>query len=130
LTFLTLISIFDKDELEFSFFDNSDENLNSSPCIIFVHGFKGFKDWGFVPYRCEYFAENGFFVVSFNFSHNGVGERFTEFTELEKFAENTFSPEITELSEIIMPIQIISLEKVIIKKSKNWGTAGEELFHC
>lgn len=77
------------------------ENLNSSPCIIFVHGFKGFKDWGFVPYTCEYFAENGFFVVSFNFSHNGVGEKLTEFTELEKFAENTFSLEITELSEII-----------------------------
>ena len=55
------------------------ENLNSSPCIIYVHGFKGFKDWGFVPYTCEYFAKNGFFVISFNFSHNGVGEELTEF---------------------------------------------------
>jgi dipeptidyl aminopeptidase/acylaminoacyl peptidase len=77
------------------------ENLNSSQCIIYVHGFKGFKDWGFVPYTCEYFAKNGFFVISFNFSHNGVGEELTEFTEMEKFAENTYSLEITELSEII-----------------------------
>ena len=42
-----------------------------------------------------------FFVITFNFSHNGIGENLTEFTELDKFAENTFSLEISELSELI-----------------------------
>jgi pimeloyl-ACP methyl ester carboxylesterase len=69
--------------------------------LVFVHGFKGFKDWGFVPYLGEYFANKGFFVITFNFSHNGVGENKTEFTELEKFANNTFSREVRELNEII-----------------------------
>ncbi|MEK6553293.1 MAG: alpha/beta fold hydrolase [Bacteroidota bacterium] len=69
--------------------------------LVFVHGFKGFKDWGFGPYLGEYFANKGFFVITFNFSHNGVGENKTEFTELEKFAKNTFSREIRELNEII-----------------------------
>jgi pimeloyl-ACP methyl ester carboxylesterase len=77
------------------------ENFNSSPCLILVHGFKGFKDWGFGPYIGNYFANNGFFVITFNFSHNGVGESLTEFIELEKFANNTFSLEISELSELI-----------------------------
>ncbi|MCK9211424.1 MAG: alpha/beta hydrolase [Ignavibacteriaceae bacterium] len=77
------------------------ENLSSAPCITFVHGFKGFKDWGFGPYIGNYFAEKGFFVLSFNFSHNGVGDSLTEFTELDKFAENTFSLEIEELAEIV-----------------------------
>jgi pimeloyl-ACP methyl ester carboxylesterase len=77
------------------------ENLSKAPCLIFVHGFKGFKDWGFGPYIGEYFAEKGFFALSFNFSHNGVGDSLTEFTELDKFAENTFSVEIEELTEII-----------------------------
>ncbi len=78
-----------------------DDNLKNAPCIIFVHGFKGFKDWGFGPYLGEYLADNGFFVLTFNFSHNGVGDSLTEFTELDKFAENTFSLEIDELSEVI-----------------------------
>ena len=69
--------------------------------LVFIHGFKGFKDWGFGPYLGEYFANKGFFVITFNFSHNGVGENKTEFTELEKFAKNTFSREIIELNEII-----------------------------
>jgi dienelactone hydrolase len=73
--------------------------------IILVHGFKGFKDWGFGPYTANFFAENGFFVLSFNFSHNGIGENLTEFTEFEKFASNTFSREIRELNEIIDSIR-------------------------
>lgn len=77
------------------------ENLSKGACIIFVHGFKGFKDWGFGPYITNYFSEKGFFALSFNFSHNGVGDSLTEFTELDKFAENTFSLEIKELTEMI-----------------------------
>ena len=77
------------------------ENINSSPCLFFVHGFKGFKDWGFWPFVGNYFAKNGFFILTFNFSHNGIGENLTEFTELDKFANNTFSLELKELNEII-----------------------------
>ncbi len=77
------------------------ENLETAPCLIFVHGFKGFKDWGFWPYTGKFFADNGFFVLSFNFSHNGIGEGVTEFAELDKFAKNTFSLELEELNEII-----------------------------
>ncbi len=72
----------------------------SGNAIIFVHGFKGFKDWGFVPYLGNYFANKGFFVVTFNFSFNGIGENLTEFTELDKFSKNTISREIRELNEI------------------------------
>ncbi|GIK62195.1 MAG: alpha/beta fold hydrolase [Ignavibacteriota bacterium] len=77
------------------------ENLESASCLIFVHGFKGFKDWGFWPYSGNYFAERGYFVLSFNFSHNGIGNIPTEFTELDKFADNTFSLELDELNEIL-----------------------------
>lgn len=77
------------------------ENLETAPCLIFVHGFKGFKDWGFWTYSGNHFAEKGFFVLTFNFSHNGVGESLIEFTELDKFANNTFSLELEELNEVI-----------------------------
>lgn len=80
---------------------NGFENLSLSPCLILTHGFKGFKDWGFWNYTSEFFAKNGFFVLSFNFSHNGIGSSTDEFTELDKFADNTITLEISELSEII-----------------------------
>lgn len=78
-----------------------EENLKEAPVIFLVHGFKGFKDWGFAPYIASYLSSKGYFVVTFNFSHNGVGESLTEFDELDKFAANTFSLEISELSELI-----------------------------
>jgi len=72
-----------------------------APVVIFTHGFKGFKDWGSIPYICESFARRGFLTVSFNFSHNGVEGNSDEFTRLDKFARNTFSREVRELREVI-----------------------------
>lgn len=77
------------------------ENIKSSPCLIFVHGFKGFKDWGFFPYTASHFAESGYFVITFNFSHNGVDEDGFNFNRLEKFAKNTISLEVSELIQVI-----------------------------
>lgn len=71
------------------------------PVVIFVHGFKGFKDWGSIPYICESIAARGFLVISFNFSHNGIEGDGTEFTRLDKFARNTFSREVRELREMV-----------------------------
>ena len=88
-----------KDKINISVFGK--ENILKAPCIIFVHGFKGFKDWGFGPYLAKYFASKGYFVITFNFSHNGIGDNPFEFTELDKFSENTFSLEIDELSELV-----------------------------
>lgn len=77
------------------------KNLKESPAVILVHGFKGFKDWGFFPYTAEKLSLAGFFVLSFNFSHNGVEESKDVFSEFNKFAQNTISLELNELNFII-----------------------------
>jgi pimeloyl-ACP methyl ester carboxylesterase len=77
------------------------EQVSTAPCVVFTHGFKGFKDWGFFPRTAEYLAEHGFFVITFNFSHNGIARGTTEFTELDKFRLNTFSREVRELTELV-----------------------------
>lgn len=77
------------------------EKWGQQPCILYIHGFKGFKDWGFVPYIGEKFAENGFCFVCFNFSHNGIGSEKEMFSEFDKFAENTLSLELSEAKEMI-----------------------------
>lgn len=78
----------------------ADDSVTESVVVV-VHGFKGFKDWGFFPHACETLAEAGHTVVSFNFSHNGIGEDPLEFTELERFARNTLSRELDQLGYII-----------------------------
>jgi dienelactone hydrolase len=75
------------------------------PAIIFVHGFKGFKEWGSNPYICESLAGAGFYTISFNFTHNGVEGESDEFTQLEKFEQNTFSREVRELHEVVDAVE-------------------------
>ena len=69
--------------------------------VVVIHGFKGFKDWGFFPFACERLAAGGHAVVSFNMSHNGVGSDPLEFTELERFGANTLSMELEEVLQVV-----------------------------
>ncbi len=91
----------------------SSDNSNFDRAVIFVHGFKGFKDWGFYPFVGKYFSQKGFFAITLNFSHNGIGENPTEFTKMEKFQKNTFSLEVEELNEIIDAIRNNFFENLI-----------------
>jgi len=83
------------------------EGEGRKPVLLFAHGFKGFKDWGFFPYASERFTQQDFAVVTFNFSHNGVNE--VDFDELEKFGRNTYSQEQKDLSAVLAAVQENSL---------------------
>lgn len=82
-----------------------DELPPVAPLVIFTHGFKGFKDWGFVPPLAEYLSGRGFFVVTFNFSHNGIGSSPAVFERLDLFERNTFSRETSELTQIVNAVR-------------------------
>ena len=69
--------------------------------VVVVHGFKGFKDWGFFPHLGARLVAAGHAVVSFNFSRCGIGEYPDEFTESDAFAANTLSLEHEELLGIL-----------------------------
>jgi len=72
------------------------------PVIIFSHGFKGFKDWGHWGLIGEYFANQGFVFIKYNFSHNGTTlENPFDFDDLESFGENNFSKELEDLDAVL-----------------------------
>lgn len=77
------------------------QNISKAPCLILVHGFKGFKDWGFFPFTAEHFAKCGYFVITFNFSHNGIAGNDFNLFNVDSFAKNTVSLEISELVQVI-----------------------------
>ena len=78
------------------------ENETNLPLVIFVHGYKGYKDWGAWDLMAEAFAKNGFYFVKFNFSHNGTTlENPFEFDDLEAFANNNYSKELSDLDVVL-----------------------------
>ncbi|WP_407428115.1 alpha/beta hydrolase family protein [Arcticibacter sp.] len=84
------------------FIDYIMADRTDAPLAIFVHGFKGFKDWGTHHLVAQYFADNGCSFLKFNFSHNGMSkEGIDVFDDLEAFAHNTFSKELNDLNEVI-----------------------------
>lgn len=82
-----------------AFYAETDKKL---PLVIFVHGYKGYKDWGAWDLMAEKFAEAGFFFVKFNFSHNGTTvENPENFADLEAFGNNNYSKELSDLNFVI-----------------------------
>jgi uncharacterized protein len=76
----------------------------SGGLILFLHGFKSFKDWGAWPWLANELASQGHIVVKINFSHNGVGineDALQDFTDLQAFAENNFTMQIADVGLVI-----------------------------
>ncbi len=72
------------------------------PLIIFLHGFKGFKDWGHWPLMAKKLADKGFAVLRMNFSHNGTTpDNPLDFADLNAFGNNTFSKEIQDVQDVM-----------------------------
>ena len=82
------------------------------PVVVFVHGFKGFKDWGHFNVLAEWFARQGFVFVKLNLSHNGVVVGGTgDLEDLEAFGRNNFSLELDDIGTLLdylaMPSSVV-----------------------
>lgn len=78
-----------------------DKNTNSG-VIIFIHGFKGFKDWGAHHLTAAFFANQGYCYIKFNLSHGGVTkDNKTDVTDMETFASNTVGKELFDVDAIV-----------------------------
>ncbi len=78
------------------------QTKKAKPIVIFAHGYKGFKDWGCWNLIAEQFANQNFFFVKFNFSHNGgTVEQAIDFPDLEAFGQNNYTKELDDLQSVI-----------------------------
>ena len=97
--------------------------------IIYVHGFKGFKDWGASNLVADYFVNQGFLFLKFNFSHNGVTSKNpSDFIDLEAFGMNNYLIELNELGFVIdwleaSDLNIQFLKLAVIGHSRGGGIA-------
>jgi pimeloyl-ACP methyl ester carboxylesterase len=88
--------------------------------VVVLHGFKGFKDWGFFPSLAERLAAAGHAVVSFNFTGSGV-TREAEVSDVEAFASNTFT---RELEEVALVVGLVRDGVLLPRKPRRIGLLG------
>jgi alpha-beta hydrolase superfamily lysophospholipase len=74
---------------------------NADAAIVLCHGFKGFARWGFFPWLAGQMADAGFTTIAFDFSGSGVGPDRQSFSELEAFADQTFSEGVDDLDRVM-----------------------------
>jgi uncharacterized protein len=94
--------------------------------VIICHGFKGFARWAFFPYLARAVAKEGLNAITFDFSGSGIGPDRESFTQLEAFADNTFSRELDDLDLIVDYMRrrnVIGKKFGLMGHSRGGGTA-------
>lgn len=69
--------------------------------VVIVHGFKGFKDWGFFPWLAQRLAQHRLAVCRFNMSRSGIGDDPETFDRLDLFADDTYSTQLADLRTVV-----------------------------
>ncbi|AZB08532.1 alpha/beta hydrolase [Chryseobacterium sp. G0162] len=101
------------------------DTQEKQPLVIFVHGYKGYKDWGAWDLMGEKLAGEGFFFVKFNFSHNGTTvDDPHHFGDLEAFGNNNYTKELSDLGIVIDHFILdphVDSEKIILMGHSRGG---------
>ena len=67
------------------------------PVVVVLHGFLGYKRWGFFPWLSERLADAGFHVLTPSFGLCGVDEETGRIERPDEFASNTVTAEVEDL---------------------------------
>ena len=111
---------FNINKLQFDLRHNTEAN-GLMPVVIFLHGFKSFRNWGFIPYICEVFAENEIISINLDFEFNGIKNESPVEFDSEKFAQNTITSELQNVKDLITIIKNKSNEKLEHILSDKWN---------
>jgi len=92
---------------------------------VIVHGFKGFKDWGFFPWLSERLCNSGVVACRFNMSRSGIGESAETFERLDLFADDTYSAQVADLAAVVRHTQSLypALPTFLLGHSRGGGVA-------
>jgi uncharacterized protein len=93
--------------------------------VVVVHGFKGFKNWGFFPWLGHRLAEHGLAVCRFNMSRSGIGDDPETFGRLDLFERDTYSIELADLRLVVEHAQrrFPGLPTMLLGHSRGGGIA-------
>ena len=73
--------------------------------ILIAHGFKGYKDYGFIPYLADRAARDGLIAHRFNFSHSGMTNQIETFERPDLFERDTWGKQIQDLATVAAAVK-------------------------
>ena len=93
--------------------------------VIVVHGFKGFKDWGFFPWLAQRLTQHHLAVCRFNMSRSGIGDDPETFGRLDLFEDDTYSTQLDDLRRAVAHAQaeLPKLPTFLLGHSRGGGVA-------
>ena len=78
------------------------EGHRADAAVVLIHGFKGFRRFGFFPSLARAAAARGFAAVTFDFSHNGIGADGADtFSAMPLFATQTHTRNLAEIRRVV-----------------------------
>ena len=75
------------------------------PVVIVLHGFKGFRRWGFFPWFGERIAEAGYAALTFDFSHNGTDASGEAYPRKDLFRASTWGTHQEDLAAVVEAVR-------------------------
>ena len=107
-------------------YDLSIPNDFNGTLIFFVHGYKGYKNWGTWDLISDYFYNKGFGFAKCNLSHNGTTLDIpNDFVDLDSFAQNRYTYELSDIKLFINTVKdklsITVKNSVLIGHSRGGG---------
>jgi len=93
--------------------------------VLILHGFMGFKDWGFFPYLADALAAHGFYALRVNLSGCGIREDGIVFDDPEGFEKATLSGDLEDAAAAVAFLQAetADLPLGLLGHSRGGGTA-------
>jgi len=73
--------------------------------VLICHGFKGYKDYGFLPQLAQACAARGLIAHRFNFSHSGMTDRIDTFEQPDLFEQDTWQKQIDDLTAVASAVE-------------------------
>jgi uncharacterized protein len=103
---------------------NLDAPATPRALAVVVHGFKGYKDWGFFPWMAETLCDHHLAVCRFNMSRSGIGENLDAFDRLDLFRDDTYSVQLADLHAVIRHARsLVKAPLFLLGHSRGGGVA-------
>ena len=86
-------------------FGNTHTPESPTACAMILHGFKGYKDYGFIPVLASMLADAGVLVHRFNFSCSGMTNELSTFARPDLFAMDTWTRQVDDVRCVVRAIR-------------------------
>jgi len=92
--------------------------------LVCCHGFKGYKDYGFLPRLAQHAADAGLIAHRFNFSHSGMTDEIETFARPDLFEQDTWAKRVRDIIRVIDEVASAPGLPVVLFGHSNGGLAS------